>query len=145
MRAILEWSGNWLQDHFLGLFFTHHGSATVRMEPQAYPVCVSVAATSSGTFFLPLTGLTGAGAGLMSMGHFLKAHSLAWARHMFWRTPLADRSLAVRPTSGLDHSPSPTNTHQTLLKHSSVSVCADDCLLGQRPLSGASEVQQINK
>lgn len=59
--------------------------------------------------------------------------------------PLGRLLLAVRPTSGLDHSPAPTNTHQTLLKHSSVSICADDCLLGQRPLSGTSEVQQINK
>lgn len=84
---------------------------------------------------------------LTSTGHFCKAHGLAWGRHVlvFWRTPLAGCSLAVRPTSGLDHSPAPTNTHQTLLKHSSVSICADDCLLGQRPLSGTSEVQQINK
>jgi hypothetical protein len=68
------------------------------------------------------------------MGHFLEAHDLAWARHMlvFWGTPLAACSLAVRPTSGLDHSPTPTNTPQTLLKHSSFSICVDDCLLGQR-------------
>lgn len=51
MRAVLEWSGTWLWGHFLGFFFTHHGSATVRMVPQAYLACVSVAATSSGTFF----------------------------------------------------------------------------------------------
>lgn len=151
-RAILEWPGTWLWDHFLGLFFTHPVSAIVRMELRAYPACVSMALASSGifSFFHSQNGLEqgqGSVSRLMSMVHFLKAHSLAWARHMlvFWRTPLADCSLAVRPTSGLDHSPTPTNTHQTLLKHSSVSICADDCLLGQRPLSGASEVQQINK
>lgn len=52
---------------------------------------------------------------LTSTGHFCKAHGLAWGRHVlvFWRTPLAGCSLAVRPTSGLDHSP-PPQTHTRL-------------------------------
>lgn len=59
--------------------------------------------------------------------------------------PGGRQSLRSAPWASGPAPPSHKHTHQTLPKHESISICAIDCLRGQRPLSDMSEVQQINK